>query len=353
MDPSSLTALGLSPFFLQQLDLAAGEAGRVARVTAVHRGQIEVLGPAGTMRVPPFRPDLDPVDQATVGDWVVLSRSEGRPPERLLDRQSLFKRRAAGAESRVQLIAANVDTVFITSSCNLDFNPARLERYLAVVHEAGALPVIVLTKADLAADPDDFRTRAQAVARGALVETVNALWGADVARLAQWAGPGETVAFMGSSGVGKSTLINTLRGNAEQVTRAIREDDAHGRHTTTARGLFRLASGGWLIDTPGMREIQLAEAAEGIDAAFDDVTTLAAGCRFNDCRHEGEPGCAVAAAVADGTLDPARVTRWRKLRREEARNTASLAERRAFFRERGKLYRKIQGEKDARRDRDG
>jgi len=353
MDASSLSALGLSPFFLQQLDLAAGESDRVSRVIGVHRGQIEVLGAAGIRRVPPFRPDLDPADQATVGDWVVLSPAEGRPPERLLDRLSLFKRRAAGAESRVQLIAANVDTVFITSSCNQDFNEARLERFLAVVHEAGALPVIVLTKADLADDPAAYSARAQAVARGVLVETVNALWGADVSRLAQWAGPGETVAFMGSSGVGKSTLINTLRGNTEQVTRAIREDDAHGRHTTTARGLFRLASGGWLIDTPGMREIQLAEAAAGIDTAFDDVTMLAAGCRFNDCRHDGEPGCAVAEAIAEGSLDPARVTRWRKLRREEARNTASVAQRRAFFRERGKLYRKIQGEKDARRDHEG
>ena len=246
--------------------------------------------------------------------------------------------RAAGTGRRVQLIAANVDTLFVVTSCNQDFNVARLERYLALAREAGAMPVVVLTKADLAPDTGDYVRAAARLMPGLLVECVDARDPAEVARLAVWCGPGQTVALLGSSGVGKSTLVNTLSG-VDQATAPIRDDDAHGRHTTTGRSMHRLPAGGWLLDTPGMRELQLADVGEGIAAVFADIDALATACRFRDCRHEGEAGCAVAAAVEKGSLDPERLRRFRKLVAEDARNSAALHERHARDRAFGRLVR--------------
>lgn len=338
---TSLADLGWTPFFQSQISFEEFELLTPVRVLAVHRGLIDVAGDALEARISSHIRDAEgEEDHATVGDWLLID-AETHRSVRVLERTSLFKRRAAGIAHKVQLIAANVDTVLIVSSCNQDFNIARLERYLVLAREAGATPVVVLTKADLSDAPEDYAKRAHAVQPGLLVETVNALDPEDLSAVRIWCGKGQTVALLGSSGVGKSTLVNSLTGAGDQETQAIREDDAKGRHTTTGRSMHRLADGGWLLDTPGMREIQLTDVAEGLEAVFDDIIALAAQCRFADCTHESEPGCAVSAAVKAGELDADRLRRWRKLQAEEAFNNASLAERRAKDKAFGKMVKSV------------
>lgn len=329
-------SLGWSPFFDSQLTDLERCSAEPARVVAVHRDAVEVSMGGEAVRVPQLRTE-DPQARATVGDWVLLET--GRIA-RVLARSSVFRRKAAGAAQSVQLIAANVDTLLAVTSCNADFNTARLERYLVLAREAGAAAAVVLTKADLCADPRPFVAEAARVARGAPVLALDgrdpaAAWDA----LGPWCGPGQTVAFAGMSGVGKSTLVNALMGADAQETQAIRDDDARGRHTTTGRSLHRLPQGGLLLDTPGMRELQLAFVADGLAAQFDDVVEIAAACRFADCGHAGEPGCAVAAAIGSGALDPARLKRYRKLLAEEAHNSASLRDQRAAARAFNKMAR--------------
>jgi len=280
---------------------------------AVHRGMIAIAGAGPEHMIPPRFPDSGVGENhPAVGDWMLLDR-ESREPVRILARQSLFKRRAPGNDRKQQLIAANVDTVFIVASCNEDFNLARLERYLVLAREVDVHPVVVLTKIDKADDPESFAVAARGLQPGLLVEPVNAKDPASVARLAAWCGEGQTVALLGSSGVGKSTLVNTLRGSDSLATQAVREADGKGRHTTTVRAMHRLDHGGWLLDTPGMRELQLTDAATGIAEVFDDIEALTLRCRFTNCTHEAEPGCAVREALAHGTLDRTRLERWRKL----------------------------------------
>jgi ribosome biogenesis GTPase len=324
----NLAELGWRPFFGEQV--AAEEAGRCnpVRVMAVHRGMVEVLGEGLDGLISSVVPESEgPEDRPTVGDWVLVD-GDSRSIVRILRRINLFKRPSAGDARRLQLIAANVDTLFIVTSCNQDFSVARIERYLVLAREVGVNPVVVLTKADLTDTPARFFEAACALQPGLEVEMVNGRDADSVARLAARCGSGETVALVGSSGVGKSTMINTLRGSNSIATQAVREADGKGRHTTTVREMHRLAGGGWLVDTPGMRELQLSEATSGLAEVFDDVAALTLECRFSNCTHAAEPQCAVQAAIADGILEPARLERWRKLTAEDTVNTVNLAARR-------------------------
>ncbi|HLY81177.1 MAG TPA: ribosome small subunit-dependent GTPase A, partial [Caulobacteraceae bacterium] len=239
----------------------------------------------------------------------------------VLPRRTAFVRRAADSVTAEQVVAANVDLALLVASMNADLNPRRLERYLATAWQSGAKPVVVLTKADLAEDPEGDIADAESVAFGTPVLPVSAVTGEGMAALAAWLKPGETAVLVGSSGVGKSSLVNALAGETLMATAAIREDDAHGRHTTTHRELIRLppnamVPGALILDTPGMRELGLLDADEGLSATFDDVEEIAAGCRFNDCHHGNEPGCAVRAALDSGELDPGRWKSFVKLQKE-------------------------------------
>ncbi len=332
-DPLSLPDLGWSNFFQQQMTLEEAETHAPLRVMQAHRNAVEALGVGGPARIAISGAMADA--GVSVGDWVLVDAHGS--PARLLERKSVLQRRASGDAPSAQMIAANVDTLFIVSSCNADFNLARLERYLVLARQGDIEPVLVLTKADLCDDPDGFRSRAERDLPGVAVETVVATDPEVAAQLAPWCGRGQTVALLGSSGVGKSTLINALSG-AATPTQAIREDDAKGRHTTTRRSMFATPGGAWVIDTPGMRALRLADVAEGVAAVFADVAELARGCKFRDCAHESEPGCAVQAAIAAGDLDAGRLKRWLKLLREDARHTQTLAENRARTRELGKKY---------------
>ena len=322
----NLADLGWSPFFERQL--VPEEAGSClpGRVTGMQRTGVTVTLTTGEYEAPLggrwHRGDAQ--SRPAVGDWVLFDRQSGRI-HRLLRRRSLLKRVSAGATSRIQVIGANVDTLFVVTSCNEEFNLSRLERYLSLAHEGKVHPVLVLTKRDLTADPSRFAARAATLEKSLDVLLVNALDRSTLDGVAAWCGPGRTVALAGSSGVGKSTLINTLSGTEVQATGPVR-GDRKGRHTTTSRSLHLLPQGGLVLDTPGVRELQVAGA--GVAVLFADVEDLARRCRFADCAHGGEPGCAVRQAVLDGKLEDRRLDSYLKLRREEAESNSSIARRR-------------------------
>ena len=323
----TLEELGWKACFSEQITSEEAGQCRPVRVMAVHRGKIAVAGVGAHRFISPYIPGAGPLDDhPTVGDWLLVDR-DTLEPIRVLRRMNLFKRRAPGDPRKEQMIAANVDTLFIVASCNQDFSVARLERYLVLAREVGVNAVVVLTKTDLTNTPETFAAAARAIEPGLRVETVNGRDPASAARLASWCGKGETVALLGSSGVGKSTLVNTLRDSHSITTQAIRAADGTGRHTTTVREMHRLDRGGWLLDTPGMRELQLSDAADGISEVFDDFIQMAQRCRFSDCAHGGEPDCAVRAAIAGGTLPLARFDRWRKLAAEDGVNNARRPKR--------------------------
>lgn len=349
MTDTTLEELGWRPAFFQSLDLDQDSLDDLARISAVHRDGYEALSPQGELRLRPMPAELTDEDRATVGDWVVIDRALERPA-RILARQSLFSRKAPGTARGTQLIAANVDTAFIVTSCNEDFSLPRLERYLALVREAGAFAVIVLTKMDLAEAPDRFVDEAKTVAADTPIEVLDARDAGASGRLAEWLGQHQTLALLGSSGVGKTTLLNGLTGRADAVS-DIRDDDAKGRHTTRTRFMRPLLAGGWAIDLPGMRELGLANASDGLDATFADIVQTAEACRFKDCRHESEPGCAVREAIDAGELDADRLARFRKLEREIERNDATLAERRAKLKDFAKMVRSTQSQRWAHRNK--
>lgn len=329
----TLASLGWTNFFLSQLDETELSMTPV-RIAGVHRARIDGLSEDGPVTLP-FTGAISAGDLA-IGDWVL---SDGTRICRLLDRKTELARRAAGHGNAIQLIAANVDTLFIVTSCNADFNPARLERYLALSAEAGSEAVILLTKADTTSDSESYRLQAEKLRRNVIVLPLDARDPAVAATLGAWCRTGQTVALLGSSGVGKTTLTNSLTGLAGP-TGPIRESDARGRHTTTIRSLHAMAGGGWLIDTPGMRALSLADASDGIDAVFEDVTELLGQCRFRDCTHQTEPGCAIRLAIEEGRLDEARLNRWDKLKREDRFLSETPAEARERARKFGRVIKK-------------
>ncbi len=313
-----------------------------ARVIAQHRGEYRLMTRWGEATgVAPGRMRYRASGRRelpAVGDWVLIEPSVDGPATivEILPRRTQFVRRRAGVEAGEQVIAANVDVACIVSSLNQELNPRRIERYLVAAWDSGAMPLVVLTKSDLCADIPAAVESVRDVASGAPVEVVSSVTGDGLDELRKWLAPGKTVVLMGSSGVGKSTLVNTLAGNDLLDTQEIREADDKGRHTTTHREIFRLPDGSLLLDTPGMRELGLIEAEEGLGETFDDVAELASRCRFRDCRHDAEPGCAVRAAIEDGSLRPERWMSYEKLQKEAAfevrrrDSSADLAEKRRW-----------------------
>jgi ribosome biogenesis GTPase len=322
---ASLQDLGFTPALAEAFSPFAEQGLVPGRVVSGHTGVLRVrieggemlAGVAGSLRHHARGGESWPA----VGDWVALRPPEGEKRavvQAVLPRSTAFVRRAAGDRTVAQVLAANVDTVFLVMGLDGDFNPRRLERTLVLAWESGALPVVLLNKADLCPDADARRAEIEGVAPGVPVRVVAAKPGQGLEALSPWLLAGRTVALLGSSGVGKSTLVNRLLGRERQRTREVRDGDDRGRHTTTHRELVALPGGALLLDTPGLREIQLWSEpdGEGLAATFAEVLTVAASCRFRDCRHQKEPGCAVREAVARGELDSGRLESYHKLQAE-------------------------------------
>ena len=308
--------------------------GIPARVTAVHKERYEIICQHGITyaRLKTKEYFVEEEIFPTAGDYVMIDYIDNGDSRIIatLPRRTLFSRREPGPIPRDQAVAANFDYVFIMQSLNLDFNPKRLERYLTLAWQSGATPVILLTKADLVEDYWDYLTQVERVAAGVNVHVVSAHTGQGLARLNAYLQPGKTVVFLGSSGVGKSSLVNALAGEEIMAVSAIREDDSKGRHTTTHRQLIRLKSGVMIIDTPGMRELGMWDVSEGLADAFADVEQLLGKCRFSDCEHNTEPGCAIKAAIAAGELDIQRWESYQKLKEESVDRDELLRRKREW-----------------------
>jgi ribosome biogenesis GTPase len=317
-----LTALGGDDTRAGQFEQDAGTGLTPGRIAVQHRGAYDVLTELGELRCDVagrlWDESMSPADLPAVGDWVAVA---ARPDETagtiqaVLPRRTKFSRKTAWQAAEEQVLAANVDVVFIVTSLNEDLNLRRLERYLILARESGARPVILLTKTDLADDVEGATAAVESIAADVTVLPLSSLTGDGLDEVRAVLAPGVTAALLGSSGVGKSTLVNTLAGEELLATQELRAD-GQGRHTTSRRELVQLPGGALVIDTPGMRELQLWVADEGLEESFDDVTSLFGHCRFSDCSHESEPGCAIKAALEDGTLSHERWESYLKLQAE-------------------------------------
>lgn len=294
------------------------------RITEEHRGIYRVAAAKGIMlakvsgKLGFYAEGRE--DYPAVGDWVALDRDSDSSGEAIikgiLKRKSSFSRKAAGGTSEEQIIASNIDILFITMSLNQNYNLRRLERYISLAWDSGATPMVLLTKADLCEDLGERLEEVYKVAIGVEVIIVSAVQGLGIQEVRERIPGGITAAFVGSSGVGKSTLINAILGEEKQAVSEIREEDARGRHTTTHRELILIPEGGVVIDTPGMRELQLLDGVDGVNSSFQEIEELAKGCKFSDCTHNGEPGCAVTHAIEEGILSYERLQSYVKLKKE-------------------------------------
>jgi ribosome biogenesis GTPase len=319
-----LTTLGWDDTLAEQFEPLAGDDLVPGRVAVQHRGAYDVLTELGELRCDVagrlYEESGSPADLPAVGDWVAVAARAGEGAgtiQAVLPRRTKFSRKTAWQAAEEQVLAANVDVVFLVTSLNEDLNLRRLERYLILARESGAQPVVLLTKVDLTADPEPALAAVRSVAADVPVHALSGVTGEGVDAVRAYLRPGVTAALLGSSGVGKSTLVNTLAGDERLETQELRSD-GQGRHTTVRRELVQLPGGALVIDTPGMRELQLWVADEALEETFDDVTSLFEHCRFSDCSHESEPGCAVKAALADGTLPQERWDSYLKLEAELA-----------------------------------
>ena len=329
LTPSGLSKYGWSDTLQHDFEPFAAQDLVSDRVIVQQRGSYRLVTETGEIegRISGrFAHEAADGGYPVTGDWVAAElKADVAMIAHILPRATAFTRMAAGTAKDMQVVAANVDVALLAASLNADLNLRRLERYLATAYESGASPVILLTKADACEDPQPLIASVEAIAFGVPVLAVSVRTGQGLAELSALLAPGKTAVLLGSSGVGKSTLVNALAGAELMATKAVREDDARGRHTTTHRELILLPSGALILDTPGMRELQVSDAAEGLAEVFDDVTALVAACRFSNCTHQSEPGCAVRAALKAGTLSGERLMRWRKLSAEDASNTLDLS----------------------------
>jgi ribosome biogenesis GTPase len=365
----SVHQLGWRMAHAEQLTAEDFDCHFPARIARVDRSGLSDLSERGEILI-----DSPAGEHVAVGDWVLLDAMSQRFV-RLLERETLLSRMAAGIETRTQVVAANVDTIFVVTSCDhdggddgqepprgissghecrerrtrprgisvghrSDFNLSRLERYLALARQARVEPVVVLTKADLADRAGSLVEQVAQIAPGVSILAMDARDPAHVAALMPWLRPAMTAVFVGSSGVGKSTLANTLTG-ARLATSAVREADGKGRHTTTARHMLAVPNGGWIIDTPGMRELKLGDVEEGVRSTFEDIERIAVGCRFRDCTHQGDAGCAVLAATSNGNLSSRRLDNYLKLQREAKHARQSIRERREAERKFGRMCKAV------------
>jgi ribosome biogenesis GTPase len=320
-----LKTLGWNSFFEKEFESHKDQGYEVGRVALEYQGIYRVFTDGGEMLAEVtgklrFQA-RERADFPAVGDWVVITpnANENRASiHAILPRLSKFSRKAAGEATEEQIVATNVDTIFLVQGLDKNYNLRRIERYLALARESGSRPVIILSKADLSEKAGELSREVEKVAAGVPVHVISSKLSQGLDPLYQYLGVGLTVGFIGSSGVGKSTLINRLLGKEQQKTQEVREEDSKGRHTTVHRELIVLPQGGLLIDTPGMRELQLWDAGESLADTFSDIETFARDCYFSDCRHENEPDCAVKAAVAEGMLDAKRLESYKNLQKERA-----------------------------------
>ncbi len=352
-----LKTLGWDSFFEKEFEPFKNAGYEVGRVALEHKGGYRLYTESGelpaeiTGRVR-FEA-LGRADFPAVGDWVVITVQTGEAKasiHAILPRKSKFSRKLAGSVTDEQLVATNIDTVFLIQSLDKNYNLRRLERYLVLALESGAAPVIILSKADLSESVEAKRLEVESIAPGIPVHAISTKMNEGLEQLNAYLCAGRTIAFLGMSGVGKSTLINRLVGRDVQKVQEVREHDDRGRHTTRHRELVILPTGGLLVDTPGMRELQLWDAGEGLSDSFTDVETLAAGCRFSNCTHKQEPDCAVRDAVGNGSLDPKRLENYLKMGKEleylESRqDTKTQLKRKERTRKLMKEYNKIKRHK--------